>query len=118
MSTTPAPVARPARKRPAFCRILGVTLVLLPGLLAVPAAANGSGPISGPAAAAFGQTAMAGPRAVAVAVASEPEPRPLEERRPKTLGQWLARNAQLLALALGLGAVGLGVVMLAARKRK
>jgi hypothetical protein len=53
-----------------------------------------------------------------MAGAAEQEARPLEERRPKTFRAWLARDLQLLALAMGLGAIGLGVAVLAARKRK
>ncbi len=66
--------------------------------------------------------ALAAPSAVMAqtdgAAASDPETRSLEERRPKTFGQWLARNVLLVVLALGLGAAGLGVVVLSSRKRK
>ncbi len=70
--------------------------------------------VAGPSAPTLAATAPV----MAQSAAADPEPRSLEERRPKTFGEWLARNVLLVALALGLGAAGLGVAVLSTRRRK
>jgi hypothetical protein len=118
MTFIPVTAHHLSRNLLAICRGLAVSMALFSWLLAAPAMAAWSGPGFGPAGGSVVQSAGATIPAAAMAGAAEQEARPLEERRPKTFRAWLARDLQLLALAMGLGAIGLGVAVLAARKRK